>query len=242
MSETNSIFVAAPADQQAATQVNAQPVPTVQPSTPVLPDEVAQFVGEGKKYRSVEDALKSVPHAQTHISNLEKELAEAREKLNKATAAEELLEVIKSQQQVQTTAPVVSTDDVLAKVGSLVEQKMQQQEAAKIAQANTKSVVDAFQAKFGEKAEEQYKAIAVTSGLDLATLNGLAARSPTAVLKLAGIDSKQVEPATSKPASTINTEAFTAQVRPQQQQTKGIMFGATTADMVSAWKAARPQL
>ena len=32
-----------------------------------LPTEVLDFVGDGKKYSSVEDALKSVPHAQKHI-------------------------------------------------------------------------------------------------------------------------------------------------------------------------------
>jgi hypothetical protein len=242
MSEQNqTIFGATPADQQVAPQVNAQPVQTVQPSAPVLPDEVAQFVGEGKKYRSIEDALKSVPHAQTHISTLEKELADAREQLAKTKAAEELLEALKAQQQVPTSAPAVDPNQILTQVGSLVEKKLQETRAAEIAQSNQKTVVEALTAKFGDKAEAQYTAIAAASGLDVATLNSLAARSPQAVLKLAGIDSKSVEPATTKPASTINTEAFAAQPK-QQQQAKGVMYGATTADVLSAWKAARPQL
>jgi hypothetical protein len=51
------------------------------PKTFEIPTEVQSLVGEGKKYQSPEDALKSVPHAQKHIETLESELAEAREEL-----------------------------------------------------------------------------------------------------------------------------------------------------------------
>ena len=57
-----------------------------------IPTELAEFVGEGKKYQTVEDALKSIPHAQSHIQKLEEEMKQAREELAKRKAAEELLE------------------------------------------------------------------------------------------------------------------------------------------------------
>ena len=48
-----------------------------------IPTEAAEFVGQGIKYQSVEDALSSVPHAQKHIQTLESELAEVKEELVK---------------------------------------------------------------------------------------------------------------------------------------------------------------
>ncbi len=61
-----------------------------------LPPEVLEFVGEGKKYSNPVDALKSVPHAQKHISTLEAELAQTKTELEKRRTAEELLNEIKS--------------------------------------------------------------------------------------------------------------------------------------------------
>ncbi len=58
MSEENKI--SEPSTNEAQNQVNQQPVFQI-------PTEAAELVGDGKKYQSVEDALKSVPHAQKHI-------------------------------------------------------------------------------------------------------------------------------------------------------------------------------
>ena len=61
-----------------------------------IPTEASELVGSGKKYTSVEDALKSVPHAQKHIQTLESELATLKEELTKRRTTEELLDEIKS--------------------------------------------------------------------------------------------------------------------------------------------------
>ena len=68
-----------------------------------IPTEAVELVGEGKKYSSVEDALKSVPHAQKHIQTLESELATLKEELSKRKTTEELLDEIKSGIQPQAT-------------------------------------------------------------------------------------------------------------------------------------------
>ncbi len=106
MSEDNKITE--PSTNEAQNQDNQQPQFQI-------PTEAADFVGDGKKYNSVEDALKSVPHAQKHIQTLESELAAAREELAKRRTTEELLDEIKSGIQPQATpadaepsVPVVS--------------------------------------------------------------------------------------------------------------------------------------
>src|SRR4030043_1329496 len=78
------------------------------PSSPALniPTEIAELVGEGKKYKSVEDALKSVPHAQQHIQTLEEENARIKAELVARRTTEEILEEIRSGgQPAQPQAP-----------------------------------------------------------------------------------------------------------------------------------------
>lgn len=239
VSEQNTIFNAPAADNTAVAQQAAAPAQQAAPSTTALPDGVAEFIGEGKKYRSVEEALKSVPHAQAHIDTLQKELAELREKAAKASAAEELLDELK-RQQTGVQQPTIDPSDILGKVDSLVEQKLQQQKQLETAKANQARVADAFRESFGDKAEEQYVAIANSTGLDVSYLNSLAAKSPEAVLKLAGITASKQTTA-SKTASSISTEAFISAPKPNQP-VKSIMYGASTADMVNAWRAVKPQL
>ena len=64
-----------------------------------IPTEAQELVGEGKKYQSPEDALKSVPHAQKHIETLESELASVKEELTKRQTTQELIDELKSGSQ-----------------------------------------------------------------------------------------------------------------------------------------------
>ena len=57
-----------------------------------IPTEAQDLVGEGKKYSSAEEALRSVPHAQQHIKTLEEEMAELKEELSKRKTTQELLD------------------------------------------------------------------------------------------------------------------------------------------------------
>lgn len=208
--------------------------PETPPATPAIPPEVAEFVGEGKKYRSTEDALKSIPHAQTHISKLEQELAQHKEELAKARAMEELLKEFKQGQHVETPqAPQVpaATPSDPVDIDKKVEEILSRKQAQAVAQQNVSKVLGAFQQQFGEQAKERYTKLAEEVGLPVSQLNALASSSPEAVLKLAGI--KQAQPVT-KPTSSVvtpntpNGELPSARVKP----------GATTKDLVNAWKAA----
>ena len=78
-----------------------------------IPTEAAELVGDGKKYSSVEDALKSVPHAQKHIQTLESELATLKEELMKRRTTEELLDEIKSGVQPKENPQGVEFDQPL---------------------------------------------------------------------------------------------------------------------------------
>lgn len=62
-------------------------------STPATVDPVAELVGEGKKYKSVEELAKAKKFADEHIARIEQENAELREK--QLTKVDEVLELVK---------------------------------------------------------------------------------------------------------------------------------------------------
>lgn len=199
-----------------------------------LPPEVLEFVGEGKKYSNPVDALKSVPHAQKHISTLEAELVQTKTELEKRRTAEELLNEIKSSTNSQTITPVQSglTEDAVVRI---LEQKLVQKQVQEKAQSNAQVVATSFAEKFGDKAEEVYNKLATDSGLTVTQLNTLAATAPSAVLKLAGLDN--TIQTISKSTGTINTETM-KQNNNQDGLSARVRQGASTKDLVNAWKIA----
>ena len=214
-------------------QATSAEVVAPQPAT-VLPPEVVEFVGSGKKYSSVEDALKSVPHAQKHIQTLEQELAQAKEELTKRRTTEELLEEIRSGiPSVEKTSPIEINQDKLVQTVANV---LAQRDAEAVAQKNISTITSSFTAVFGDKAEEKYTQLANESGLSVQQLNKLSASSPQAVLKLAGLSSKQ-EGVPTKTQSSVNTEAM-IQSGSSHELSARVPKGATTRDLVAAWKAA----
>ena len=73
--------------------------------------DLSEWIGEGKKYKTQEDALKSVPHAQKHIQNLEEsysslqaELEALRAEAQKREGMEEVLKRLE-QRESQATEP-----------------------------------------------------------------------------------------------------------------------------------------
>ena len=209
-------------------------LPVVPPvSAPSLPQEVVEFVGAGKKYSSVEEALKSVPHAQKHILTLEQELANAKDELAKRKTTEELLEDIKS--SVPTYTPPVQAEITQDKLNATVEEILNRKTAQQKAANNINIVTSTFSENYGDKAEEIFNTIAVESGLTVQQLNTLAASSPMAVLKLAGLEKKQ-ESTPVKTNSSVNTQAL----RPTASTPTSarVPQGATTKDLVNAWRIA----
>lgn len=214
----------------------AEPAVTAAPSTPALPTEVAELVGEGKKYRTAEDALKAIPHAQKHIMTLEEEAKQLREELAKRKTSEELLEEFKLS-GIQTS-PVTQQQTPPVDVEAVVASVLAKKEAATTAQKNISTVVSTFQNTFGDKAkaEEMYNKVAEESGLSISALNSLAATSPEAVLRLAGITRKQTETTPGKVQGTVNAQAFGD--KPNSELSARLKSGASTKDMVNAWRIA----
>lgn len=228
---TETIFTQA---DQATTEA---PVVSNTPTQPVVPPELQEIVGVGKKYQSVEDALRSVPHAQKHINTLEQELAAAREELTKRRTAEDLLADIQKgvMQQGETPPKVDLSQDV---VSNIVRNALQQEKAQEVAKGNVQKVVGAFTQAFGEKAEEMYAKVAQENNLSVAYLNSLAAASPDAVTKLAGITAKSHNVASIQ--GNINPQAVPSHRAPEELS--GRVKGSTTRDVQNAWEVCKQKV
>jgi chromosome segregation ATPase len=227
MSEETQVTNTEPSTNEVQTQDSQKPQFQI-------PTEAVDFVGDGKKYNSVEDALKSVPHAQKHIQTLESELATLKEELTKRKTAEELLDELKSgiQQPENTTQSVGIDQD---KITELLNQTLESREKQAKAKANADSVARKFVEKYGDKAEEVYNRVAQESGLNAQQLNSLAASSPNIVLKLSGLEGSATP--VGKPTSTVNTQALTGKADASTLSAR-VKPGATTKDLINAWKIA----
>lgn len=202
---TDNIFNNA---DQATTIPEITPQTTTTPQTLVIPPELTEYVGVGKKYASIDEVYKAFPNAQKHISTLESDLAAAREELAKRKTAEELLNDIQAglnPQQAETPAQVVTPPQ---DISAIVRNELVKKQKEDVALSNQVAVVAEFQKLYGDKAQVEFEKIAVDLGVPITSLNQLAATSPTAIFKLAGI--QVVKPTKSGSLeSNVNVTAFT---------------------------------
>jgi len=239
---TETIFNTEPTQTQPTTEgVAAVQATTQEPVVPV--DQYADLLqsitaSDGRqKYTDVTAALNSVAPSQEHISKLEGEMATLKEELSKRKTAEEIMSTIESQAQTVTEPPSVQPVD-LSQLESMVDNRLQAVESQKTAAGNTASVTSKMSEVYGEKAEEMFYKAGVDNGLSVQALNQLAATSPKAALKLAGIGESTAPNMLGKTTSSVNTEALSTTQHVVTPSAK-VPVGATTGDMVNAWRNAR---
>lgn len=221
------------AEATATTETPAAP----QTQQPSLPEEVLALVGTGKKYATAEEALKSVPHAQAHIARLEQEMQELRERAAQAKAIDDVYEALTARQQSETMATTIPPVVDERFIDAVLERKLEEQKRAEEKRANLSKVKETLTAKFGEKAPEVFKKKAEELGINEGFLTDLAAKSPVAALELFGANAKE-KVATAVPSGSINPQAFVQNQQPAPP--KAVMAGASTSDLLSAWRAVNP--
>ena len=157
--------------------------------------DLNEWVGEGKKYATMEEAAKANIFAQAHITDLERQTGEMRDDIIKHEARGDMLERLQAATQQATQTPseesrettAASTEDVLAQVREIVDTQIPEQvqriNAEQRAEANERKVQDAMQAQFGDRGSDAMARKAVELGMTLETMKDLARRSPDAVLK-----------------------------------------------------------
>jgi flagellar biosynthesis GTPase FlhF len=189
-----------------------------------------------QKYNSVPDALKALAASQEHIRTLESEKATADEKAASAKAVEDVLNELR-QANANNVEPTNSPTVDAKQIEDIIDQRLQAKESSATAEANVNTVRTLMADKFGTEAEAKYIAAAKDAGIPITHLNNLAAISPQAVLKLVGLGEKDVVIASRSSSGSINTAAM----KPTEKtESVKVGPGASSAQMVAAWRAARP--
>lgn len=156
-------------------------------SDTVAPQGLDSWIGEGKKYKTTDEALQSVPHAQEHIRKLEQTLEELRAELSSRSKLDELIQRLDEQQSTRSgEEPSIQSQAGESfdpqKVQVLLEEMLSKREQQTKTQANLGLVVSTLQEQFGSGAEAVYIAKAQELGLSKSEFDQIAARSPQMVL------------------------------------------------------------
>lgn len=146
---------------------------------------VGALVGEGKKYKNVDDLAKAYINADDFIEQLKAENRELREKTVATKTVDDILERLQQQQGAkQGDTPVTPLNGVsLPDITKLVEQAVTGLDAKKVREGNLLKADAMLKEVYGEKAAEVYKASANTPELHEAYMK-LAAANPEQFVKL----------------------------------------------------------
>ncbi len=219
------------------TDVFDQDTSKIEPVAPIVAspfdDKLKVIVNEQgqPKYKSVEDALASIPNSQAHIAQLEAEnkvrdaeILRLREEVKAKEALEQVVErLTNNKEQAPPVTPQSAglSEDAIAK---LVTATLDQRSAAAEAQANIDNVSNVLTAKFGDKVKEQIAAKALELNTTPQKLGALSSTNPALVLSLFG--EKPVaptQPVTPSQASPLQTPPANQELkRPEKSLLVGI--------------------
>lgn len=176
-----------------ATTPNEEPqVPNTE-KTPETVEELANWVGEGKKYKDVNELAKAYKNADQRIEELRLETqrlaSEKAEVETKSRSVEEILEALKQPEPVQQ-APVQTEKTPTVDIDSLLERKLLERDAATTKKQKVEATWAIMSDAFGDRTNAAL-AVKAYIGDDegkKAVINSLAVSDPTGLLKLLGKD------------------------------------------------------
>jgi hypothetical protein len=175
---------------------------------------VTELVGEGKKFKSVDDLAKGKVEADGFIEKLKVENAALREALNSEANPDEILARINGLLQSKDRSDKNTLDQTSNQSQSpaapLTEEKVLELLSKRERDTKINQNVNSFNASinkaFGNKAGEVIATRIGELGMDEAEFKDLAARNPNAALRILGLREGGVSAGTLAP--TVNTEAF----------------------------------
>ena len=155
-------------------------------------DLLSELVGEGKKFKTIEDLAQGKLQSDIHIKRLEEEARELREKVAAAKSVEDVLEAIKAKAALEDNPPkkddpddkVLPSSGITAEqVAKIVAEQLKGSETAKQKEANRLKANELMKQMFGDKAKEKFEAKATSPELR-ATLVQLAEVNPADFVSL----------------------------------------------------------
>ncbi len=193
---TNDVFTAA---------IVPAPTSVVTPDT--LTGTVAELVGEGKKYKTIEALAASVVFKDEFIETLKREKQEVEAKFEKVNKADEVFKQLLESKEVPQaqTVPNLSSDEI----AKLIEATISNTEVKRIETNNIKSANDSLVNHFGslEKAQEFVNTKSKELGLSVEFLMTTAKKSPSAFMNVIGVSGTNKVVNNPITTGTVNTTA-----------------------------------
>lgn len=192
---------------------------TTPESAPASSSVLDALVGEGKKFKTVDDLAKGKMESDAFIARLQEEMADLRKEADRIEELESQLEEIRQRNSDRAnegmqpkvgkdnTSPSLSESDIETLVQkALTKAETNRTATENILEANRK-MIEAVGSK--EKAQEAVAAASTRLGLSIDYLKNIAATSPTAFLNLMGTtgSADNKAPAPSAPHGTVNPMA-----------------------------------
>lgn len=180
-----------------------------------------EYVGDGKKFASVEDLAKGKAHSDRHIHKLETELQELRNELRNRETVEKLMEKFNKQPDVLSNQNTNTGENDVDKnqpdIEQIIEQRLTQREQKLRQEANFEMVRNTLAQKYGESVNVILSTKAKELDMTPDQIDAMARTQPKVLLALlgdaksdlsGGKNDKQPEPAASlfnPPNSRVNT-------------------------------------
>jgi hypothetical protein len=140
---------------------------------------LALLVGEGRKYKTVEDLAKGYINADEHVETLKGDNLKLREEAVKGKTLSDVFERIEQNRKAAgDTTSVTAKAITAADIAKLVDERITGRETAKTREDNLRKAEAALTVKYGDKAKEVYLARGDTPEKRKA-LNDLAAVDPS---------------------------------------------------------------
>ncbi len=178
------------------------------------------LVGDGKKYKTIEDLAKGYANLEPHADSVKRELSELRAELEDRLNVKALLEetrrhaappLVQQESTRQDTQPArdpaLSDEELVARIQEVTKAEKEQE----LRTRNVQSVAEHLISVLGsqEKANEVVNAKAVELGVPVSWLQDMAAKSPKAFFTTVGVDSAP-KPTGTAPQGQVNTAALGA--------------------------------
>jgi hypothetical protein len=183
------------------------------------PNYLAELVGEGKKFATIEDLAKGKWHSDTMIETLKAEIEVERQKANNGANVKALLDELKRAQgnnddtngqpngQSQENPTPVNVEEIVLE--TLKKSKLEE-----TIQSNKNKVINKITEVWGADAGKELKRSADALGISVTELNDIAQKSPEAFFRLTGLDADRTPSSgTTVPTSTVRLGGPASKVR-----------------------------
>lgn len=201
-------------------QAEQATIPTQEAQTQEEKNYIEELVGDGKKFKTVEDLAKGKIHSDQHINKLQEELASLREDLAKKQTAEEIFEKFKEMQQQGSATDTTHTSEAISEVKEqqpstqldiedLVRKQLAIEAQTKSVETNKQIASQKLVETFGnEGAAIKLKETANRLNLTIERLQEIAGESPQALLSMVGANQQPQQAPTGIPSNTVNQTAL----------------------------------